>query len=325
MSALRPVLLAAAAVLALAVPWLAPGGYALHLAIMAALYAALALSLNLLLGYAGQLSLGHVAYFGLGAYAAALANLELGAPIWAGLAAGGALAAAAGLVIGGLAFKVRGAYFVILTVSFAEVIRLIALNWMDVTQGPLGLPGITPFGSKTSAWFAALALAAASLVACHRIVRSRTGRALVALRENEPLARSIGIDVYRHLVVASALSAGMAGVAGGIYAHHQAFMSPEVFSFGYTVTMVIMVVAGGQGTLAGPVLGAILFTLLPEWLRAAQEWRLVVYAVILLAVVVFMPKGIVPTAAAWLGRRRPAGPAAAPNAAPPAAAAEPRQ
>lgn len=294
-----------AATLAVSLPWLLTGGYALHLAIMAALYASLALSLNLLLGYAGQLSLGHVAYFGLGAYTAALLDLEAGTPMWVGLAAGALLAGLAGFVIGRLAFKVRGAYFVILTVSFAEVIRLVALNWMSLTQGPLGLPGITPFPSKTATWFAALGLAAGSLLVCHRLVRSRAGRALVALRENEPLARSIGIDVYRSLVLGSALSAGIAGVAGGIYAHHQAFMSPEVFSFGYTVTMVIMVVAGGQGTLAGPVLGAVLFTLLPEWLRAAQEWRLVIYAALLLAVVMFMPKGIVPTAALWLQRRRP--------------------
>lgn len=319
MTGRRAVLLAAIAAAALAVPWLAPGGYALHLAIMAALYASLALSLNLLLGYAGQLSLGHVAYFGLGAYAAAILNLRLGVPIWVGLAAGSVLAGLAGAVIGALAFKVRGAYFVILTVSFAEVIRLVALNWMDLTQGPLGLPGITPFPSKTATWFAVLSLTAASLVACHRIVRSRAGRALVALRENEPLARSIGIDVYTSLVVASGLSAAIAGAAGGLYAHHQAFMSPEVFSFGYTVTMVIMVVAGGQGTLAGPVLGAVLFTLLPEWLRAAQEWRLVIYAVILLAVVIFMPKGIVPTLSPRLRPRRPAkpAPAAAPSPATP--------
>ncbi len=298
-------LLAAAAALAVAVPWLAPGGYALHLAIVAALYVSLALSLNLLLGYAGQLSLGHAAYFGLGAYAAALLDLALGGPIWIGLAAGAGLAGLAGFVIGRLAFKLRGAYFVILTVSFAEVIRLVALNWMDLTQGPLGLPGIAPFTSKTTAWFAVLGLAAGSLLVCRRIVRSRMGRALVALRENEPLARSIGIDVYRSLVVASGTSAAIAGVAGGLYAHYQAFLSPEVFSFGYTVTMVIMVVGGGQGTLAGPVLGAFLFTLLPEWLRAAQEWRLVIYALILLAVVIFMPKGMVPTAATWMRRLRP--------------------
>jgi branched-chain amino acid transport system permease protein len=300
----------AAIAAAAAVPVVVTGGYGLHLAVMAALYAALALSLNLLLGYAGQLSLGHVAYFGLGAYAAALLDLELRAPVWLGLLAAGGLAALAGYVIGRLAFKVRGAYFVILTVSFAEVMRLVALNWMDLTQGPLGLPGITPFGSKASAYYAALALAAASLVVCHRLVHSRVGRALVALRENEPLARSVGIDVYGSLVFASGLSAAIAGIAGGLYAHHQAFLSPEVFSFGYTVTMVIMVVAGGQGTLAGPVVGAVIFTLLPEWLRAAAEWRLVTYALVLMAAVVFMPRGIVPTlAASWrrLGARaRPA-------------------
>lgn len=310
----RP-LLAAAGAAAMAMPWLLPGGYALHLAIMAMIYASLALSLNLLLGYAGQLSLGHAAFFGLGAYAAALADLRLGAPMWAGLAGAAALAAGAGLAIGRLAFRLRGAYFVILTVSFAEVVRLVALNWMDVTQGPLGLPGITPFATKTTAYLAALALAATSLLACRRVVRSRIGRALVALREHEPLASSIGIDVYGSLVLASVLSAVIAGLAGGLYAHYVAFVSPEVFLFAYTITMVIMVVAGGQGTLAGPILGAVVFTVLPEWLRAAQEYRLIVYALLLVLVVVFMPRGIVPTVAVWWRRLVPRTAALAPRAA----------
>ncbi len=304
----RRAALVAVGAAAMAAPWLLPGGYALHLAVMAAIYASLALSLNLLLGYAGQLSLGHAAFFGLGAYAAALVDLRLGAPMWAGLAAAAGLAGAAGFTLGRLAFQLRGAYFVILTVSFAEVIRLVALNWMDLTQGPLGLPGITTFATKTTAYFAALALAAASLLVCYRLVRSRIGRALVALREHEPLARSIGIDVYRCLVLASVVSAVMAGLAGGLYAYYVAFVSPEVFLFAYTVTMVIMVVAGGQGTLAGPILGAVVFTILPELLRAAQAYRLIVYALLLILTVVFMPRGIVPTAAAWWRRlARPAG------------------
>jgi branched-chain amino acid transport system permease protein len=132
------------------------------------------------------------------------------------------------------------------------------------------------------------------------------GRALVALRENETLAASVGIDATHYLVLAAVISAGMAGFAGGLYAHYTRFVSPEVFLFTYTVTMVIMVVAGGKGTLAGPVVGALLFTVLPEALRAATswQWQMLLYGVLLIAVLFFMPAGVVPALrAAWPARR----------------------
>jgi branched-chain amino acid transport system permease protein len=127
-------------------------------------------------------------------------------------------------------------------------------------------------------------------------VRSRLGRAFLALRENEALAESVGIDPTRTLVVAAGLSAAMAGVAGSLYAHYTRFVSPEVFLFTYTVTMVIMVVAGGKGTLAGPVVGAVLFTALPEALREAMawQWQMLAYGVLLVLLVFFLPRGIVP-------------------------------
>ena len=128
------------------------------------------------------------------------------------------------------------------------------------------------------------------------MVRSRVGRALVALRENETLAASVGIDATHYLVLAAVASAAMAGFAGGLYAHYTRFVSPEVFLFTYTVTMVIMVVAGGKGTLAGPVVGAVLFTVLPEALRelTSYQWQMLLYGVLLIAVLFFMPEGIVP-------------------------------
>src|SRR5205085_6128261 len=135
-----------------------------------------------------------------------------------------------------------------------------------------------------------------SYLVCRRVVRSRLGRAFVALRENEPLAESVGIDPTRTLVAAAVLSAAMAGVAGSLYAHYTRFVSPEVFLFSYTVTMVIMVIAGGQGTLAGPVVGALLFTVLPEALREAVswQWQMLAYGVVLVLCVFFLPRGIVP-------------------------------
>jgi branched-chain amino acid transport system permease protein len=297
-------------VLLLAVPLWLPNPYHLHVLIMAGIFAVLAQSLNLLLGYTGLLSLGHAAFFGIGAYASALLTLRAGWPFLAGLAAAVALAGLAGWAIGRLALRLRGAYFVLVTLSFAGVVSLVSVNWMDLTNGPLGLPGVPPpaFGplvlrGKAAAYYLVLAAAALAYLICLRLVRSRIGRALVALRENEALAAAVGIDGTRYLVLATVVSAAMAGAAGSLYAHYTRFVSPEVFLFGYTVTMVIMVVAGGKGTLAGPVVGAVIFTALPETLRAVTswQWQMLAYGVLLILTIFFLPRGIVPALAARRG------------------------
>jgi branched-chain amino acid transport system permease protein len=282
--------------------------YQLHTLIMAGIFAVLAQSLNLLLGYTGQLSLGHAAFFGIGAYATGLLTVKLEWSPWLGLVVAIALPAAAGYLIGRLALKLRGAYFVLLTISFAGMASLVSVNWMELTNGPLGVPGVPPVElslpglptlsllSKAAYYYLVLAAVALCYAVCRALVRSRVGRALVALRENETLAESVGIDGTHYLVLAAVLSAAMAGAGGGLYAHYVRFVSPEVFLFSYTVTMVIMVVAGGKGTLAGPIVGAIIFTLLPEALRAltSWQWQMLLYGILLIAVLFFMPRGIVP-------------------------------
>jgi len=282
--------------------------YHLHTLIMAGIFAVLALSLNLLLGYTGQLSLGHAAFFGIGAYASGLLTVKLEWSPWIGLVVAIALPALAGWVIGRLALKIRGAYFVLLTISFAGVVSLVSVNWMELTNGPLGLPGVPPLElalpwlgevslrTKSAYYYVVVAAVALCYLVCLGLVRSRVGRALVALRENETLAESVGINVTHYLVLATVVSAAMAGLGGGLYAHYTRFVSPEVFLFTYTVTMVIMVVAGGKGTLAGPVLGAVLFTALPEVLRAATswQWQMLLYGMLLVIVLFFLPQGIVP-------------------------------
>ena len=315
-----------------AVPLWLTNPYHLHVAIMAGIFSVLALSLNLLLGYAGQLSLGHAAFFGLGAYATALLTVKLDWSPWAGLAAALIVPGLAGWAVGRLALRIRGAYFVLLTVSFAGVISLVSVNWMELTNGPLGIPGVPALGltvpalgewslrTKPAFYGVMLAAAALSYLVCARLVRSRVGRALVALRENETLAESVGIDATHYLVLTAVVSAAMAGLGGWLYAHYTRFVSPEVFLFSYTVTMVIMVVAGGKGTLAGPVVGAALFTALPEALREATswQWQMLAYGVILMLVLYFLPRGIVPALAGWAARRGPGpeGEAAASRGAP---------
>ena len=299
-------------VAALTAPLWVANPYHLHVLIMAGIFAILALSLNLLLGYTGQLSLGHAAFFGIGAYTSALLSLPpLEWSFWLALPAAALAAGLAGWAIGRLALKLRGAYFVLVTISFAGVISLVSINWMQLTNGPLGLPGVPPptlgpwtLRTKTTYWYLVLTAAAVAYLICRRLIYSRIGRAFVALRENEALAESVGIDPTRTLVAATVISAALAGVAGSLYAHYTRFVSPEVFLFSYTVTMVIMVIAGGQGTLAGPMVGALLFTALPEALReaVAWQWQMLAYGLVLILCVFFLPRGIVPSLLAARGR-----------------------
>jgi branched-chain amino acid transport system permease protein len=296
--------------------WL-DNSYLLHVLVITGIFIIAAMSLNLLLGYAGQLSLGHVAFFGIGAYASALASLGFSIhitseklltvtpkPVWLAMLFGILAAGICGWFIGRVAFKVRGAYFVIVSISFVEVVRLVALNWVELTQGPMALNNIPPltlgslvFWKKPENYWLVLSVAIVCYVLIRRLVHSRAGRAMIALRENEPLATSVGIDVTRYLVLTTVVSAAMAGAAGALYAHYVRIVDPDIFLFVYTVTMVIMVVAGGKGTLAGPVVGGLIFGLLPEGLRALAlppEGQWIAYGVLMVLVVYFLPQGIVP-------------------------------
>jgi branched-chain amino acid transport system permease protein len=296
-------------------PFWLDNAYLLHVLIITGIFIIAALSLNLLLGFAGQLSLGHVAFFGIGAYASALTALGFkltvpfeitveAKPVWLAMLMGMVAAGLCGWFIGRIAFKVRGAYFVIVSISFAEVVRLVALNWLELTQGPMALNNIPPlavgefvFWKKPENYWLVLAVAIVCYILIRRLVFSRAGRAMVALAENEPLATSVGIDVTRYLVLATVVSAAMAGAAGALYAHYVRIVDPDVFLFIYTVTMVIMVMTGGKGTLAGPVVGGLIFGLLPEGLRAmaiAPEAQWIAYGVLMVLVVYFLPQGIVP-------------------------------
>ena len=304
--------------------WMDP--YLLHIFVITGIFVVAAMSLNLLLGYAGQLSLGHVAFFGIGAYASALASLGFKVSlfsgfvfssepksVWIAMLAGIVAAGLCGWFIGRISFKVRGAYFVIVSISFAEVVRLVALNWVELTQGPMALNNIPPLAlgsfvlwKKPENYWLVLAVAVVSYVVVRRLVNSRAGRAMIALRENEPLATSVGIDVTRYLVLTTVVSAAIAGAAGALYAHYVRIVDPDIFLFIYTVTMVIMVVTGGKGTLAGPVVGGLLFGLLPESLRALAirpEAQWIVYGVLMVLVVYFLPQGIVPALQARWQRR----------------------
>jgi branched-chain amino acid transport system permease protein len=284
-------------------PLFITGTYHRHLMVMAAISIIMASGLNLIVGFMGELSLGHSAYFGIGAYASTLVVMKLGMPVWIGFAMAGVIGGIFGFLIGYPSLRLRGPYFAISTLGFVMILHLIVINWEALTNGPMGIVGIPPaaislpflkfkFTSKVSYYYLVLAFTWAVLFVIHRIINSRMGRAFLACRENEELARSVGIHVFRFHLVAFIIGTCFISLAGGLYAHYISFLDPEVFTWYYIVTMLIMVLIGGPGTIAGPVIGAILFTWLPEYLRAVKSFQMVFYGLILVVAIIFMPEGI---------------------------------
>jgi branched-chain amino acid transport system permease protein len=275
--------------------------YILHLIVLILFYAALASSLNLIVGYAGEFPLGHAAFFGIGAYVVALATTRLGLPVVAVLPLAGLVAAVFGLAIGAITLRLNGPFFTIVTLAFAEVLRLVASNWIALTNGPMGIPAVPGPGFVAgTGWlagkrgFALLALAVAAIVfhICYRLVHSNAGRAAVTMRENRYVAMSVGIDPFRNALFVFVVASFLAGLAGGYYASYISFVGPEVFGFPFMISMIIIVLLGGKGTLIGPVLGAVVVTLLEEYLRDAREFRLSIFGLIVMAVVLFAPGGL---------------------------------
>jgi branched-chain amino acid transport system permease protein len=308
--------------------------YLLNALITTGIFIICAMSLNLLLGFTGQLSLGHIAFFGIGAYTSALTSLGFDVELiggfrvvhtpWppiVGFALAVVISGLCGYIVGRLSFRVRGAYFVIVTISFAEVVRLVALNWVELTQGPLaltnipsisvGLPGIGFLMLKTKLqnYYLVFGVAALSYVLIARLVHSHYGRAMRGLMENETLAVAVGIDVTRTLTLAATISAAIAGAAGSLYAHYIRIIDPDVFAFISTVTMLIMVVSGGKGSLVGPVVGGLIFGLLPVVLRPIMppEAQWITYGVALILILFMMPRGIIPSLASRFGLARAGG------------------
>lgn len=301
MNAERRVLLALMFV-AGAVPFLVRDQYVLHIAIMVLFYAVLATSLNLVVGYVGEFSLGHTAFLGTGAYTAAILSTSYGWPIWATIPVAGLLAAVMGMIIGGITLRLQGPFFVIVTLSFAEVLRLIADNWIALTNGPMGIAGVpqpavlaaaSNLDAKQFYYGVAWVLLAIALYLSYRFVHSNAGRAAVAIRENRNVALSIGIRPLTYSMLALVLGAFLSGMAGGFYAHYISFVGPEVFRFAFMVSMIIMVLVGGKGTLVGPLLGALLVTFLEEYLREAKELRLSMFGLAVIVIVLFLPRGLV--------------------------------
>jgi len=302
----------------IALPTVVVNPYARHVLLVALMFSFVALGLNVVLGYAGQHAFGHPVFFGVGAYASALLSVRAGWPVLAALAGGAAVTTLIALAVGWPCFRLRGIYFGMATFAFARVIYLVAQNWIGLTRGPMGIPSIPPLELLPAAMFPGVArevrlhvslvlLLALTLGLLHRVIGSAVGRSWIAIRENEELAGSLGIPALRYKMAAFGTGAALAAIGGGLYAHYVSFVSPSELSFHYIGIVFIMVIAGGTGTLIGPVLGGLVFGVLPEVLRVAEQARNLLLGSILLVTIAFLPEGLVglwARASSW--RRAPA-------------------
>lgn len=264
--------------------------YVYRIAVVSVLYAILAMSLNLIAGVAGQISLGHIAFYGIGAYTSALLCVNFGVSVWGGILAAFVVSMLFGLLIAIPTLKLSGGYLAILTMSFAEIIRLILLNWTSVTRGPMGIlnipkPSLFGYTIKSSGAFLYLVLTVAIIVyiGLHNLIHSRFGRNLQALRDDEISSESMGINVYRYKVIAFVISTGVAGVAGALFASYMEFIDPSSFISDESTVILSMVVLGGMGNMNGSIIAAALLTILPEALRSFSDYRMLVYGVVLVA------------------------------------------
>jgi branched-chain amino acid transport system permease protein len=284
---------------ALALPWLVAGKYHLHLLVMAGLFVLMALGLDLVLGYLGELSLGHAAFFGVGAYTTAILTRSFGAPFPVDLVLACAVSGAFGFLIGYPSLRLTGPYFAIVTFGFAEIVRLIALNWISVTRGPMGLPDVPPvsvfglvFTTERHYYYLVLVLVALAILVTRLLLDSTLGQAFLAIRENEELATAVGVHAFRYKLIGFGIGMAFTGGAGAVYARFVHFVDPTALGFFYTYTVVAMVIVGGQGSIRGTLIGALLFTFLPEYLRVAETYRLPIFGLMIILAIVFMPEGI---------------------------------
>jgi branched-chain amino acid transport system permease protein len=294
-----------AALALLVVPLGVSDQFVLHLGIVVLMWTVLGIAWNLLGGYAGQVSFGHAAFFGVGAYTTMILYLSFGLAPWYGMFLGGVAGALFALPIGYICFRLRGPYFALSTLAVAEIIRLVALNWEQLTNGPVGLlitrlPEVAWFG-RTLDWerkepfFLIIAvLVLGATLAAHLLMRGRLGSHLAAIREDEDAAESIGIDTTRAKVATLAASAFLAGVAGGFYGFYYRYVDPDaVFPIALSVEMVFIAVVGGLRTVGGPVVGAVFLVTIAETFRAQfQVGHLIFYGLFMMVAIRFLPEGI---------------------------------
>jgi branched-chain amino acid transport system permease protein len=285
--------------------------YEAKILVFAGINAILAMGLCLLMGYAGQISLGHAAFFGVGAYTSAILTTKYGMSIWLGFFAAIVLSALVALIIGIPSLRLKGHYLAMATLGFGEIMSVLFTETDSLTNGPEGIVSIPPISigkftlvTAQHYYYFVWGIAILLLAVAINIIYSRVGRALRALHGGEIAAQAMGVNTAKYKIQIFVLSAVYGGIAGSLYAHFVNFINPSPFTLIFSIVLVLIVVLGGTGRIWGAVVGALVLTLLPEYLRVFQEYNLVIYALILILVMIFMPQGLVPGISDLVGRLR---------------------
>jgi len=265
----------------LVLPLIIKNNYLIHLVFMSLLFGVLAVSLNFAIGYCGLANLAHGTFFGLGAYVTALLALNFSTPFYVNLILGGLFASIFGILLGIPTLRLKGVFLALVSIGFTQIIRIIQLNWVELTRGPMGLPGI-PAAKILNFQFTIVAycyyilfLLIITLTISWRIKNSKIGRAFFAIKIDPLAASSIGVNIVYYKILAYVISSFIAGSAGSIYAHYVSFISPDTFTLNDSITILSMVILGGAGTIFGPLIGAMFLVLIPELFRFVDLYRMI--------------------------------------------------
>lgn len=286
-------------VFAIAYPFFITNQYMIRLSILALMYVMLSLGLNLVTGYMGQMSFGNAAFWGIGAYVTAILtkNMSLSSAI----AFLGAILVTGlfGFLLGLPVLKLKGYYLTIVTMGFCEIMRLVELNWMQVTNGPLGISGIPKFSifdmkliSYKSYYFIILILVVITTLIVKRIVNSRIGLAIKSIRDDDIATESMGVNIVKYKIMTFTISSMIAGAAGAFYAQYISYIDPSSFTYNASQEMLVIIIFGGLGSIPGCFLGAIILTVLPELLRGLAEYRMLIYGALMVIMMIVKPTGV---------------------------------
>ena len=307
----------AAFVVLAALPIFVRSDFLLTIFIFTFIYGILAVTFDLIFGFTGQLSMFHPAVFGVSAYMTHLSVVTWHLPFWIATLPSAAAAVVLAVIVGGVCFKfqLRAFYFAVVTLAFAEMIRLVVMNWNSVTNGTLGLvvsgkptiywpgSGVVPIKGPIAWYYLTLICLSITALLCGLVLRSWMGRCFAAIRLNEDLARTLGVNVYRYKLLSFAIGNALASFAGGLYGYYTGYIDPGYLGINQSMEVLAMVLLGGQGTLTGPIVGSLVLTGLPHAIDLRAELRAVLYGAILIFTILVMPRGIVGTLNAWRSRR----------------------
>ncbi len=297
--------MAGGALLILIFPWVAAFIPAIEhypdLMVFAGIYCLITIGLSLLMGYAGQISLGHAAFYGIGAYVSGILTGRYGLNPWLCMAIAAGVAAVVAVVVGAPSLKLRGHYLAMATLAFGIIVNIVfreEMHWTGGPDGMVGIPGLSIFGwpldTVNKFYYVVWAIVAAVFLFTINLIQSPAGRALRAIHVSEPAAAAMGINISRYKVMVFAFSAALASLAGSLYAHYMNFINPSTFDLFFSIKLIIMIALGGMHTIWGAVVGAVLIAFLSfEWLHYFEEFEVIVYGGVLLLVTIFLPEGLV--------------------------------